>query len=111
MDSKAKLRYFRISPRKARRLVNLVKGKQVEQALVILRSMPHAVARTLEKLIRSAIANAEQANVANPEEMIISKMVVDPGPTMKRMRPRAQGRANRILKRTSHVTVVLKEND
>ncbi len=111
MDVKAKLRYFRISPRKARRLVNLIRGKQVEQALIVLKSMPHAVARTLEKLIRSAVANAEQASVRNPEEMIISKMVVDPGPTMKRMMPRAQGRANRILKRTSHITVVLKEND
>ena len=111
MDAKAKLRYSRISPRKARRLVDLIRGKQVEQALVVLRSMPHAVARTIEKLLRSAVANAEQAKVNSPEDMIISKMVVDPGPTMKRMMPRAQGRANRILKRTSHITVVLEERD
>ena len=109
MDATAKMKYVRISPRKARRLVNLVRGKRAEQALVLLKSMPHAVARTLERLIRSAVANAEQAEVGHPEEMVISTAVVNPGPTLKRIRPRAQGRVNRILKRTSHISVVLSE--
>jgi len=109
MQARATLRYSRIAPRKARRLVNLVRGKQVEQALVTLGTMPHAFARTLERIIKSAISNAEQGEVSNPEEMVISEAVVNPGPTMKRIMPRAQGRANRILKRTSHVTVVLSE--
>jgi len=109
MEARATLRYFRISPRKARRLVDLVRGKKVEQALVTLRAMPHAFARTLEKIIRSAVANAEQAEAANPEEMVISVATVDPGPTLKRIQPRAQGRAFRILKRTSHITVVLSD--
>jgi len=109
MEVRATQRYFRISPRKARRLVNLVRGKKVEQALVTLRSMPQSFARMLEKIIRTAISNAEQAEATNPEEMVISKAFVDPGPTLKRMQPRAQGRAFRILKRTSHITVVLSE--
>ncbi len=109
MDSRATMKFIRISPRKVRRVVDLVRGKPVEQALVLLRSTPHAAARKVEKLVRSAVANAEQANVGSPEEMMISKLVVDPGPTMKRIMPRAQGRVNRILKRTSHISVVLSE--
>jgi len=86
-----------------------VRGKKVEQAMITLRAMPHAIARTLEKILKSAAANAEQKEVGSPEEMVIARAVVDPGPTMKRTMPRAQGRVNRILKRTSHITVVLSE--
>jgi large subunit ribosomal protein L22 len=111
MESKAILKYARITPRKARRVVNLVRGKSAGDALVFLRFMPYRGAKFVEKLLKSAMSNAEQKKAVNPEAMKIIKVVVDQGPVMKRVEPRAMGRANFIRKRTSHITVVLSEEN
>lgn len=111
MESRAVLRYARITPRKARRVVDLIKGRSAGDALVFLRFMPYRGARFVEKLLKSAMSNAEQKKAANPEEMKIVKAVVDQGPVLKRMEPRAMGRANVIRKRTCHITLVLSEKD
>jgi len=107
MESKATLRYARITPRKARRVVDLIRGKKAGEALIALRFMPYRGSNFVEKILKSAMANAEQKKAANPEEMVISKGYVDQGPVMKRMEPRAMGRANVIRKRTAHITLVL----
>ncbi|MDQ7788301.1 MAG: 50S ribosomal protein L22 [Thermodesulfovibrionales bacterium] len=109
MESKAILKYARITPRKARRVVDLIKNKSAGDALVYLRFMPYRGARFIEKLVKSAMANAEQKKAVNPEEMKIVRAYVDQGPVMKRMEPRAMGRANVIRKRSSHITVILSE--
>ena len=109
MESKAILRYARITPRKARRVVDLVRYKNAGDALIFLRYMPYRGARFVEKLLKSAIANAEQKKPVNPEEMKITQAFVDQGPVMKRVEPRAMGRANIIRKRSSHITLVLSE--
>ena len=109
MESKAILKYARITPRKARRVVDLIKNKSAGDALVYLRFMPYRGARFIEKLVKSAMANAEQKKAMNPEEMRIVRAYVDQGPVMKRMEPRAMGRANVIRKRSSHITVILSE--
>lgn len=109
MESKAILRYARITPRKARRVVDLVRYKNAGDALIFLRYMPYRGARFVEKLLKSAIANAEQKKAVNPEEMKITQAFVDQGPVMKRVEPRAMGRANIIRKRSSHITMVLSE--
>lgn len=109
MESKAILKYARITPRKARRVVDLIKNKSAGDALVYLRFMPYRGARFIEKLVKSAMANAEQKKAVNPEEMKIVMAYVDQGPVMKRMEPRAMGRANVIRKRSSHITVILSE--
>ena len=109
MESKAILKYARITPRKARRVVDLIRNKSAGDALVYLRFMPYRGARFIEKLVKSAMANAEQKKAVNPEEMKIVRAYVDQGPVMKRMEPRAMGRANVIRKRSSHITVILSE--
>lgn len=109
MEAKAILRYARISPRKVRRITNLIKGKKAGDALVTLRFMPHSAAKVVAKILKSAMANAEQKKVSDPESMKIVKAVVNQGPTTKRMMPRAMGRANVIKKRTSHITLILEE--
>lgn len=109
MESKAILRYTRVSPRKVRRIINLIKGKKAGDALISLGFLPHSSARTVAKVLRSAMANAEQRKVADPDSMKISKAFVNQGPAMKRMMPRAMGRANIIKKRTSHITLILEE--
>jgi large subunit ribosomal protein L22 len=109
MESKAILKYARITPRKARRVVDLVRNKNAGDALVFLRYMPYRGARFIEKLLKSAMANAEQKKAVNPEEMKITQAFVDQGPVMKRVEPRSMGRANIIRKRTSHITLVLSE--
>jgi large subunit ribosomal protein L22 len=110
MESKAILRYAKITPRKARRVVDLVKGKKAGEALISLRFMPYRGARFIEKILKSAMANAEQKNAnVDTESMVISGAYVDQGPTMKRMEPRAMGRANVIKKRSCHITVILTE--
>ena len=109
MESKAILRYARITPRKARRVVDLVRYKSAGDALIFLRYMPYRGARFVEKLLKSAMANAEQKKAVNPEEMKIAQAFVDQGPVMKRVEPRAMGRANIIRKRTSHITLILSE--
>jgi len=109
MESKAILKYARITPRKARRVIDLVRYKNAGDALIFLKYMPYRGARFIEKLLKSAMANAGQKKAVNPEEMKIVQAFVDQGPVMKRVEPRAMGRANVIRKRTSHITLVLSE--
>jgi large subunit ribosomal protein L22 len=101
----ASARYVRITPLKARRVVDLVRGIPVEQALSILEFAPQAAAETVHKVLRSAVANAETTEGLDTHDLVVSVAHVDEGPTMKRWRPRAQGRATRINKRTSHITL------
>lgn len=109
MEAKAILKYARVSPRKVRRITDLIKGKKAGDALVNLRFLPHSSAKLVAKLLKTAMANAEQKKVADPESMRIVKAVVDQGPTMKRVMPRAMGRADVIKKRTSHIELMLEE--
>ena len=109
MEVKAITRYVRISPRKARLVTELIKGKQVEEALTILRFVPKKAARLVDKTLRSALANAEQNPNIDVDTLYIKRIFVDGGPTMKRWRARAMGRATKIIKRTSHITVILDE--
>ncbi len=110
MEARAILRYERISPRKARLVGDSIRGKNVDQALNILALTPKAGARVFEKLLRSAIANSQDAGgVDDPDAMRVSEVQVNEGPTLKRYRPRARGRATKIRKRTSHITVVLSD--
>ncbi|MDP9805918.1 large subunit ribosomal protein L22 [Trueperella bonasi] len=112
MEAKAQARYVRVTPMKARRVINEIRGMNASDALDLLEFAPQAVARDVRKIVQSAIANAryesEQAGERfDDSELKIVETYVDEGPTMKRIRPRAQGRANRILKRTSHITVIV----
>ena len=114
MDAKAQVRHIRITPMKARRVVDLVRGKRAVDAIAILQFAPQSASEAVLKVLKSAIANAryraDQENSAFDENnLVISAAWVDEGPTMKRFRPRAQGRASQILKRTSHITVVVSE--
>ena len=109
MEVKAVSKYVRISPRKVRKIAGAVKGKPVESGLNSLRFMPQKAASLLEKIVRSAVANAEQNPDIDIDELVIRNVIADQGPTLKRWRPRARGRATRILKRTSHITVTLAE--
>jgi large subunit ribosomal protein L22 len=109
MEAKAILKYARITPRKARRVVDLIRDKNAGDAIVFLKFMPYRGARFVEKLLKSAMANAEQKKAVNPDEMKIAKVFVDQGPVMKRVLPRAMGRANVIRKRSSHITLILSE--
>lgn len=108
MQAKAILRYARLTPRKARRVVDLVRGKNAGEALMALKFMPYRGAHFVAKVLRSAIANAEQKN-ADAEKMRIHSVFVDEGPVMKRMEPRSMGRANMIKKRMSHITILLSD--
>lgn len=109
MEAKAFAKQIRISPQKARLVADLVRGKEVGSALNTLRFMPKKGARILRKIIESAVANASQNEAIDVDTLYVKTIFIDGGPTMKRIRPRAQGRASRILKRTSHITVVLDE--
>ncbi len=109
MESKAILKYSRVSPRKVRRIATLIKGKKAGEALISLKFLPHSSAKILAKVLKSAMANAEQKKVADPESMKIVSAIVEQGPTMKRMMPRAMGRADVIKKRSSHIKVFLEE--
>lgn len=104
-------RFVRITPQKARRVINLVRGMSVDEALPLLRFAPQAAADNVYKLVDSAATNAETTEGLDRSTLVISKALVDEGPTMKRWRPRAKGAANRILKRTSHITVVVQPGD
>jgi large subunit ribosomal protein L22 len=105
----ASARYTRITPMKARRVVDLVRGLPVNEALAVLAFAPQAAAETVRKTLESAVANAAAEDLGG--ELVVSKAMVDEGPTMKRWRPRAQGRATRINKRTSHITLVVQPAD
>ncbi|WP_020662797.1 50S ribosomal protein L22 [Amycolatopsis benzoatilytica] len=103
----ARARFVRDSPMKVRRVIELVKGRSVSEALAVLRFAPQAASTPLAKVIASAAANAENNLQLDPETLWIKSATADEGPTLKRIRPRAQGRAYRIRKRTSHITVVV----
>jgi large subunit ribosomal protein L22 len=109
MEVKASAKYMRISPRKVHKVLGAIKGKPVETALDARRFMPQKAAGILEKVIRSAVANADQNPDIDIDLLVVRNVVADQGPTLKRWRARARGRATRILKRTSHVTVILDE--
>jgi len=112
MEAKAQARYVRVTPQKARRVVDLIRGRQAEEAVAVLRFAPQAASEPVRKVVESAIANARvKADRASEpfdeRELVVQAAFVDEGPTLKRFRPRAQGRAFRINKRTSHITVVV----
>lgn len=109
LQAVAHLRNVRISNRKVKIVADLIRNKNVEEALNILEFAPKAASKILIKLLNSAIANAENNHKMKKEKLYIAKIYANEGPTMKRVRPRAQGRAAGILKRTSHITIVLKE--
>ena len=109
MEAKAIARYVRVSPRKARIVIDLIRGKSVPAAREILQFSDRAIAEVVAKTLNSAVANAENLHHVRPETLVVKTAFADEGPTLKRIMPRAQGRAYRILKRTSHMTVVLKE--
>jgi large subunit ribosomal protein L22 len=111
MESSAVARYVRISPRKVRLVMNQVRGKRVEEAINMLSFASQKGAAILLKLINSAVANAQQNSDIDVDNLYIKTIYADEGPVMKRFRPRASGRATRILKRTSHLTVILNEKN
>ncbi len=107
VGARAVARYVRISPRKARRVVDLIRGLPAGEALALLRFAPQAASEPVGKVLASAVANAEHNERLETDTLFVSQAYVDEGPTLKRFRPRAQGRAYRIRKRTSHITVVV----
>jgi large subunit ribosomal protein L22 len=109
MQSKAVAKTVRIAPRKVRLILDLVRGKEVGEAISILKLTNKRSSPVVEKLVKSAVANAEHNYDMDIDNLYISEIFADEGPTMKRFRPRAQGRATKINKRTSHITVVVKE--
>lgn len=109
MEARAYLKNARIAPRKVQIVLDLIRGKDTETAMAILENTPKSACEYLEKLLKSAIANAENNFGMDRDNLYISECFVCPGPIMKRIMPRAQGRAFRILKRTSHVTLAVKE--
>lgn len=109
MEAKAHLRFVRIAPRKARLVADLIRGKSVGEAISILRHTPRAASPILEKLLNSAVANAEHNYSMDPNKLVITQLYVNEGPTMKRFQPHAQGRAFSIFKRTSHITLAVAE--
>ncbi len=111
MEAKATARYVRVSARKARLVVDLVRGKSVAEAEAILKFTPKAAAEVVGKVVHSAAANAEKNLKIKPETLYVSEAYVNEGPTLKRIRPRAMGRASKINKRTSHITVVVKQRE
>jgi large subunit ribosomal protein L22 len=106
-EARAIARFVRVSPRKARLVIEAIKGKRVSDALSLLKFIPNHASEPLSKVLQSAAANAQESWGAGPEELKIANFIADGGPSLKRLQPRAQGRAYRILKRTSHLTVVL----
>jgi len=109
METSAKLKSVRLSPQKTRLVVDMVRGKAVQEALNILKFSPQRPADIVAKLVRSAVANAEQKGVSDVDRLFVKAVFVDQGPALKRFMPRAQGRATKIRKPTSHITVVLDE--
>lgn len=109
MQAKAVARQVRVAPRKARLVVDLIRGKEVGEAFAILRNTPKAASPIVEKVLKSAVANAEHNYEMDPDSLIVEKAYVDEGMTLKRFRPRACGRADRINKRTSHITIIVSD--
>ena len=111
MESRASLKHARISARKVKIVIDLIRGKDVQEALAILKFTPKAASPLVEKLVKSAIANAENNHNMDAGKLYIAEIYANQGATMKRIRAATQGRANRIRKRTSHIEVVLKERE
>ena len=111
MEALAKLRYARISPRKVKIVLDLIRNKPVNVAMGILKNTPKSACEYLEKLLASAIANAENNHDMDKSKLYVAECFATAGPTLKRIQPHAQGRAFKILKRTSHITLVLKEKE
>lgn len=109
MEAKAIARHIRIAPRKIRIVVDLIRGKNVGEAFAILKYTPKVGAEVVEKVLKSAVANAEHNCDLNTDALYVSQVFVDQGPTLKRIHPRSRGQAFKILKHTSHVTLVVKE--
>lgn len=109
MEVRAISKYLRVSPSKARLVADMVRGKAVSEALTILKFTPKKSGRLIDKTLRSAVANAENTNVMDVDTLFVKAILIDEGPRLKRWRPRAMGRATRIIKRMSHITVVLAE--
>jgi large subunit ribosomal protein L22 len=107
VEARAIAKYIRISPRKVRQVVDLIRGKKVEEALAILRYTPKRASEAVTKVVKSAAANAENNLQMNRDELFVTACFVDQGPTLKRYQPRAMGRADVLRKRTSHITVVV----
>lgn len=108
-QTRAVAKYIRIAPRKVRLVVDLIRGKRINEALAILKFTPRGASPVVEKVLRSAIANAENNHNMDKDNLYVKEIFVDAGPTLKRFHPRAQGRAYSIMKRTSHITVVVSE--
>ena len=111
MEARAYLRHARISPRKVQIVLDLIRNKPVDLATAILKNTPKAASEPIVKLLASAVANAENNHNMDKNNLYVAECFVSPGPVLKRMRPRAQGRAFRVLKRTSHVTMVVREKE
>ena len=109
-EARAELKYARISARKVKIVADLIRGKNVDEALAIVKFTPKASSEIIEKLLKSAIANAENNHYMNRANLFISEIYANQGPTLKRIRPAAKGSAVRIRKRTSHITIVLRES-
>ena len=107
MEARAQARYVRVTPMKARRVVDLIRGMSAADAQAVLQFAPQAASEPVGKVLASAVANATNNHAMDPRELVVSAAFVDEGPTMKRIRPRAQGRAYRIRKRSSHITLIL----
>ena len=111
MEAKAILRNARIAPRKVQIVLDLIRGKDYEVAMATVKHTPKAASEYLEKLLKSAAANAENNHNMDVSKLYVAECLAGPGPILKRIRPASKGRANRILKRTTHVTLVLKEKE
>lgn len=111
MESRAILKYARISPRKVKPVLDIIRKQPADKAMAILKNLPKAACEPLQKLLASAMANAENNHQMNVADLYVAECFVTPGPTLKRIRACDHGRAHRILKRTSHVTLILKEKE
>ncbi|MGS0972613.1 MAG: 50S ribosomal protein L22 [Candidatus Izemoplasmataceae bacterium] len=111
MEAKAQAKMVRISSRKVKLVIDLIRGKKIGEAFAILKLTPKAASPVVEKLLKSAVANAEHNYNMDMESLFVKEVYVGEGPTLKRFRPRAQGRATQILKRTSHITIVVAEKE
>jgi len=111
MEAKAHMKYARISPRKVVIVCDLIRGKDTKTAKAILTQTPKAAAELMLKLLNSAVANAENNHNMDPDNLFVSETYANPGPILKRISPRARGRASRINKRTSHITIVVSEKE
>ncbi|MFH1736522.1 MAG: 50S ribosomal protein L22 [Actinomycetota bacterium] len=111
MEARARAKYIRIAPRKSRLVIDMIRGKSAAEAATILTFSTRAASKAVLKVLNSAVANAVQKGTADPETLIVAEAYADEGPTLKRWRPRAHGRASRINKRSSHITIVLTGED